>query len=88
MQVLLDSVNNSVGTFGGCFEPWKCKMQDWIDSNSNLVFAGEQLGEGSWTSLDSPMPEKVPWRMQKVRLTLPNLRHLWRWHDFQLSTKS
>lgn len=68
-QVFLDRLNDSVGKFGMCLAPSRCKMLllDWFGSKLNRVLAREQLNEvnrfgytSSCTSPSGGISEDVP----------------------------
>ncbi|KAH9590005.1 Tuftelin-interacting protein 11 [Schistosoma haematobium] len=78
------------------FSPSKCKMllQDWVASTPELMIGSEvveRIDRFTYLrSLISPcglVCDKIPARIQKARLALANLRHLWRRRDICLSNE-
>lgn len=70
-------------------------LQDRYGLKLNHVLLGEQLEEvdkfsyfGNYISLCGRASEEVSSYLQKIRLTLASLRHMWCRYDIQLSIKS
>lgn len=89
-QVYLCRLVDSVCIFGICFAHGKYKVRDWSGSKANLRARG-LMGKvdisiclNNCISPGGTLSEEVPSHIQKTRLVINSLRHLWRRHDIRL----
>ena len=92
---LLCSLDKFAAIFGMRFAPPKCKMmlQYWVGVTPNLSIKDQFIERvdkltylGSCITPDGCIPEELSSRIQKARLALSTLHHLWRRNDINLST--
>ncbi|VDP00735.1 unnamed protein product [Schistosoma margrebowiei] len=97
MHNLLTTKSKNASMFGMRFSSSKCKMllQDWVASTPELMIGSEVIERVDrftyLRSLISPcglVCDEISARIQKARLALANLRHLWRRRDIHRSTKA
>ena len=96
MQELLSNLQVAAARFGMRLAPSKCKvlLQDWTESNPELLISGEVLGTvdkftylGSCITAGGHIAEDLSMRIVKARVAFCNLRHLWRRKDVSLKVK-
>ncbi|VDP51062.1 unnamed protein product, partial [Echinostoma caproni] len=69
-------------------------LQDWVGPAPNLTLTGEVIEQvdkscylGSYISPGGHITDEMSARIQKARLAVANLRHLWPRRDIRLSVK-